>query len=176
MMRKRKDQYTKKAAMKLLRDPQLLFHVGEKVESLGVTGEERNRRIIFLAGLTSALAHPVSILIKGATSSGKSNLIKNVVKLFPPELVVVRASLSKQAPVYGRDPLTGKIFYLLEYHGGRDAQYLLRLQQSEGDISREFTTVTGNRRGTEIAHRMGSPVVLTSTTATSPLTAWRHPL
>ena len=166
MVRKKKDQHTKKAAMKLLRDPQLLFHVGEKVESLGVTGEERNRRIIFLAGLTSALAHPVSILIKGATSSGKSNLIKNVVKLFPPELVVVRASLSKLAPVYGRDSLTGKIFYLLEYHGGRDAQYLLRLQQSEGDISREFTTVTGSRRGTEIAHRMGSPVVLTSTTAT----------
>lgn len=166
MVRKKTYQRTKKAAMNLLRDPQLLFHVGEKVGHLGVVREERNRLIIFLAGLTSALTHPVSILVKGATSSGKSNLIKNVVKLFPQELLVVRASLSKQAPVYGQGSLKGKILYLLEYHGGRDSQYLLRLQQSEGDITREFATVTGNRRGTDIAHRTGSPVVLTSTTAT----------
>jgi hypothetical protein len=153
------------AAMKLLKDPQLLFHVGVKIGELGVVGEELNRRILFLAGLTSAFPRPVSLIIKGRTSSGKSNLIGSSVKLFPPELVIVRASLSKQAPLHAKDSLKGKLFYLLEYRGGREAQYLLRLQQSEGDIAHEYTTVTGSRRGTDVAHRMGSPVILTSTTA-----------
>jgi hypothetical protein len=155
-----------KQAVAILKDPQFLFHVGEKIGELGVIGEERNRLILFLAGLSSAFAQPVSILIKGTSSSGKSNLIKNVVKLFPPELLLVRASLSTKAPVHGQDSLKGKILYLLEHRGGKDAQYLLREQQSEGEIAHEYATVTGSRRGTEVARRTGAPVVLTSTTKT----------
>jgi len=150
-------------AIKLLRDPLFLYKAGQTIEELGVVGEQRNRVILFLAGLSKDLVEPVSVLVRGPSSSGKSKLVRSVIKLFPPESVITRASLSPKALPHGKEPLGAKIFYLLEYRGPKDAQYL-RLQQSEGDIAHEFATVVGASPGTQVAKRTGMPVVFTTTT------------
>jgi hypothetical protein len=155
---------TKKAltaeAWKLVRDPKFLFRAGRKISELGLVAEGRNRLIVFIAGLTLALALKVSIMFMGDSSTGKTTVIDKALKLFPPEWVIKRASFSRRAFAYGEEPLDKKILYVNEYRGGRDAQLLLRILQSDGEIAHEYTT-SGK---TKVVRRLGSPVVLTTTT------------
>jgi hypothetical protein len=151
-------------ARKLLRSLDFLYLTMMKIGELGVVGEKRNRLVLFLAGITKDLDQQVSVLVKGQSASGKSNLMRKVLLLFPPECVISRASLSAKAPVHGEGSLQGKIFYLFEYRGGKDAQYLLRLQQSEKMIAHEYTTIRGSERETIVSERVGSPVIFTTTT------------
>ena len=136
----------------------------QRVGDSGVVGEKSNCLVLFLAGITKDFDKPVSILEKGASSTGKSQLLKAVIELFPPECVLKRTSLSGKAPVHGPDELNGKILYLVEYRGARDVLYLTRLLQSEGELSHEYATVVGPDRGTIVASRKGSPVIMTTTT------------
>ena len=64
----------------------------------------------------------------------------------------------------GEGSLEGKILYLFEQVGGKEATFLLRLLQSEGEIAHEYTTVKGAERGTAITRREGLLTVFTSTT------------
>ena len=160
----KKKKRIRDAAIELLCDPRFFFLTGQKLEQMGVVGEEQNRLLIFLACITKDLRSAISVIVKGSTSSGKSNLLRTVIRLFPSECVSNLASLTPKALVYGDGDLSGKILYLSEYRGARDAMYLTRLQQSEGQIAHEYTTVSGRRRSTIVARRRGSPVVLTTTT------------
>src|ERR1700682_5446192 len=151
-------------ALKLVKDPRFLYRLVRKMGELGSVGESRNCLVLFLAGLTKGFEKPVSVLIKGNSSTGKSESVKAVIALFPPKSVLMRASLSKMAPVHGSAELKGKILYIAEYRGAHDAMYLTRLLQSEGEINHEYTTVVGRARGTAIARRKGIPVVFSTTT------------
>jgi len=73
---KAKNKLSKKlnaAASKLIRDPLFLFRVVQKVGELGIVGEKRNGLVFFLAAITKDLDKPVSLLEKGASSTGKVN-------------------------------------------------------------------------------------------------------
>jgi energy-coupling factor transporter ATP-binding protein EcfA2 len=155
---------TKLYARELLNSRSFLAEVGQVITDLGVVGEDSTKRLIYLAGLTACLPVPVSVLVKGPSSSGKSNLLKAVASLFPPERLIRRDSLSPKAIAHGEGSLEGKIFVLTEFRGGRAGAYLFRLQQSEAVTAHEFTVLEGRSRKTEVAGRLGSPVVLTTTT------------
>jgi energy-coupling factor transporter ATP-binding protein EcfA2 len=156
---KSKRAVSEKAA-ELIKDPRFLFRLCKKIRELGAVGKIRNFLIIFLAGLTMYLEEKASALISGPSASGKSRTIETTIKVFPPESVVKRASLSRKAFAYGAESLDKKILYINEYRGGKDAQLLLRILQSEGEILHEYTA-SGRTR---VAQRLGSPVVLTTTT------------
>jgi hypothetical protein len=153
------------AAMDLITDPRFFSRLVRKLNEMGLVGEARSALIIFLACLTKNLPKQVSVLLKGESSTGKSNLLRTVTALFPEDSVIKLSSLSAKALAHGEGTLQGKILYLHEYRGGKDAMYLTRLQQSEGEIAHEYTTVSGRTRGTTVARREGTPVVLTTTTA-----------
>src|SRR6266481_5867222 len=72
------------AALRLIRDVLFLFRVVQKIGEMGIVGEKRNCLILFLAGLTKNFEKPVSVLEKGASSTGKSEVLKSVIQLFPP--------------------------------------------------------------------------------------------
>jgi hypothetical protein len=162
--KKKTNRKIRTAALRLIRDLLFLFRVVQKIGELGVVGERRNGLILFLAGLTKNFENPVSVLEKGEPSTGKSALVKAVISLFPPEDVLKRTSLSKKAPVHGPGDFSGKVLYIVEYRGARDALYLTRQAQSEGQIDHEYATGVGSERGTVVATRKGTPVVLTTTT------------
>jgi hypothetical protein len=159
-----KKRALQKAARELLEDPRFLFRVGEQIGAAGVIGETRNRLALYLACLTTALEKPVSMLVQGKTSSGKSNLVKAVLSLVPSDLVVSRSSFSGKALAYGAKDLAGKIIHLAEHRGGKDAQFYVRLLQSEGVVEHESTVVSGSNRSTVVAARRAEPVFLSSTT------------
>ncbi len=151
-------------AQQLLRDSSFLYKAGQKVGDLGVVGEKRNRQVLILAGMSKALPEPTSVLVKGPTSGGKSNLVKTTLRLFPANCIVDRAGLSPKALAHGKVSLKHKILFINELRSAKEAQLLLRLLQSEGKIEHEFTTVRGAARGTKTAKRIGMPVVLSTTT------------
>ncbi len=158
------DRGLTKKARQLLGDPFFLYKAGQRVGDLGVVGEKRNRQVLILAEMSKALPEPTSVLVKGPTSSGKSNLVKTTLRLFPANCVVERAGLSRKALAHGKGSLAHKILFISEYRCGKDSQQLLRLLQSEGRIAHEFAMFRGAARGTATATRIGMPVVLSTTT------------
>src|ERR1700681_2656230 len=109
---------TTKAAIEFLKHQNFLYLVGSKLKEFGLIGERRNSLILFLACLTSIFDYPVSVIVKGATSSGKSNLLRAVLRLFPSRFVVCRTSLSGKALAHARTGLARRILYLAEFRGG----------------------------------------------------------
>jgi hypothetical protein len=103
-------------------------------------------------------------MVKGPSSSGKSNVVRAVLSLLPPEMVEERSSLSSKALAYGDMEVNRRVLYLSEQRGGKDSRLLLRLLQSEGSITHEYTVLRGRSRGTEVATKLGKPVVITTTT------------
>ena len=73
-------------------------------------------------------------MVKGPSSSGKSNLVRTVLRLLPEGMVIERSSLSPKAAVHGDEPLGGRVLYVTEQRGGKDAQLHLRLLQTEGAV------------------------------------------
>jgi hypothetical protein len=126
-------------AISLLRNPLLLYLACKRVRELGIVGERRTILILLLAAIARVFPKPPSVLIKGPTSSGKSTIAKTTLLLFPPACVLERAGLSRRALAHGTGSLARKILFIAEYRCGKDAQQLLRLLQSEGRISHEFT-------------------------------------
>ena len=155
-----KSDSNKQIAQELVNDPKFLFRAGKKIGELGVVREFRNRLIVFLVCITMFLKDKVSTIAAGPSGCGKSTTLEIPIKLCPPESVIKRVSFSRKAFAYGKESLDGKILYVTEYRGGKEAHLLLRILQSEGELSHEFTT--GGR--TKVAQRVGSPVVLTTTT------------
>jgi hypothetical protein len=153
-----------KRARQLLRNPLFLYMLLERIRQLGVVGEERNLLILALACLTRTLPRPASVLVKGPSSSGKSTLVECSLQVFPRSCIVERAGLSKKALAHGVGSLAKKILFINEYRCGREAQQFTRLLQSQGQIKHEFTTIKGAERGTKIMERVGTPVVLSTTT------------
>jgi hypothetical protein len=154
----------RRQAMELLATDDLLHRVTEVAKRLGVVGEVANVLIVVLACVARTLTSPPSVIIKGATSSGKSTVPTAVTQLFDPSLVLERSGLTKMALAYGSGELAGKILLMDEHRCGKDAQQLLRLLQSEGRITHEYTVVSGRHRETATTERIGRPVVLTTTT------------
>jgi hypothetical protein len=150
-----------------LREPAFLFHVSNQIEAAGVVGEKANAQVIFISALTTQIYPPVSVIIKGQSSSGKSNLVVGVLSMLPDDMVIDRAGLSPKALAYGEEALDGRVLYMTELHGAKDAQYLLRLLQSEGHLNYEFATMRGGEHETRVIQRSGQVVVITTTTADS---------
>jgi energy-coupling factor transporter ATP-binding protein EcfA2 len=150
----------KSAAQELINDTRFLFRLGEKIGELGVVHERRNRLIVPLTCLTAHLRTKVSLILTGPSGCGKSTIPEITTKLLPPESVIKRASFSRKAFAYGKEPLDGKILYVAEYCGGAEAQHMLRILQSEGELAHEYTV--GGK--TKVVQRLGSPVVVTTTT------------
>lgn len=152
-----------KKARRLLADPAFLFKVGCKIEELGIVGEERNRLVLFLAGVTRVLPNPAAIIVRG--SSGKSSLVTFVSCLFHHWHVV-------NVNVLGDKEISGSLGNLDEHiliiddykDNAKDKRLLMRLLRAQGGIYRNFEWDSGS--GKPDAVRTGSmrcPVVLFTT-------------
>ena len=120
--------------------------------------------IVFLAGVTRNLPEKASVLVKGASASGKSTAVKKALLLFALKYILYRTGLSKTALAYGRGYLGDKILVMTELTSAKQAQFFIRQMQSEGHIEHEATNVRGSKRNTKTVTRKGTPVVITTTT------------
>lgn len=70
------------------------------VQQIGVVGEEPTILILYLAGVSRLLAKPMSVIVQGSSSSGKSFTVEAASELFPPEAKVIGTQFTSQSLFY----------------------------------------------------------------------------
>jgi hypothetical protein len=73
----------RREARDYLRDPALLNRVADDVAALGVAGERKLTKVLYLTGVSRLLSRPLAARVKGPTSSGKSYVVEKTAMLFP---------------------------------------------------------------------------------------------
>ena len=113
----------------------ILSKVIDITNELGVVGEESLRLMAYLCFTSRITAEPLSVTIKGETSSGKSFIPQKVIKLVPEEgcFFITRATQNAFFHL-PEDGMQHKIIYINELPGTESADYSIRTAQSEGNL------------------------------------------
>jgi hypothetical protein len=157
-------------AMTVLKSAELLKTILSDIELSGVTGERKLAAMLYLVGTSRLLCKPVSAIIQGPSTSGKSYILDCVSKLFPPEAVFVATSITPNALYYLPD---GSLSHKWIVAGERsrvedderaEATRALREMLSAGEITKLLPEK--NKDGvleTRTVHQTG-PIAFTETT------------
>jgi hypothetical protein len=155
-----------KEALELLRDPKLLERVLTDFDRCGVVGEETNKTVSYLAGVSRLLDKPLSIVVQSSSSAGKSSLMEAVLDFMPENQREEYSAMTGQALFYmGQKNLKHKILAVSEEQGASRAAYALKLLQSEG-ILRIASTGKDPVSGKLVTHEytVEGPVMIFLTT------------
>lgn len=126
----------KNEAIKFLEStPDILYRVVDITNRMGVVGEEIVRLMVYLCYTSRIMKDPLSIIVKGEASSGKSFSCQNIQKLIPEEGYHFITKATQQAFFHlQEDGLQHRIVYINEIQGSESADYSIRTAQSEGDL------------------------------------------
>jgi len=153
-------------ALEFLKDPSLFNRILQDFETIGLTGEEANKLLGYLAATSRKLDEPLSIMIQSRSAAGKSTLQDAIVSFMPVEDYVKYTRLTDQALFYKEeDSLVHKLLAIEEEQGARGASYSIRNIQSSNYLSIAATgkdPVTGKLKTEE--YRVRGPVSLMITT------------
>jgi DNA primase catalytic core len=156
----------KSAALELLRSPNLLERIVGDFERCGVTGEDTNKQLGYLAAVSRLLESPLAVMVQSSSAAGKSSLMDAVLAFVPAEHRIQYSAMTGQSLFYlGEKDLKHKILAIAEEEGARRASYALKLLQSEGELSIASTSKDPNtgRLGTH-EYRVEGPVMIFLTT------------
>jgi hypothetical protein len=153
-------------ALEFLKDPLLFDRVLSDFEAIGMTGEDGNKLMGYIAATSRKLDEPLSVLIQSRSAAGKSTLQDAVIMLIPPEDCIKYTRLTGQALFYKEEnSLMHKLLAIEEEHGAREASYSIRNIQSSKYLSIGAAgkdSVTGKLRTEE--YKVKGPVALMITT------------
>ncbi len=153
-------------ALEFLKAPFLFNRILEDFETIGLTGEDANKLMGYIAATSRKLDEPLSVLIQSRSAAGKSTLQDAIIMLIPVEDYIRYTRLTRQALFYKEeDSLVHKLLAIEEGHGARDASYSIRNIQSSKYLSIAATgkdPVTGKLKTED--YRVKGPVALMITT------------
>ena len=146
--------------------PDILAAFADLAEKLGLAGEKRNAKLLYLALTSRLLDRPVSICVKGPSSSGKSFLVETVLRVFPEETCHVLSAMSERMLAYSEEPLSHRFLVLYETAGlaSKFATYLLRSLLSELRIRYETVEKTHDGLRPKLIEREGPTGLIVTTT------------
>lgn len=138
----------KTKAKKLLKSKQLLNEVSALLNQAGLVGEKDNGLLLFLIFLTRQFDQPLHGLIHGSSGSGKTNLLKTIIKCVPEEHKHITTALTENVLFYPpyKEFWKHKVLMLEDLDGSMSALYSLREFMSNGHIVK-FTTEMDNQSG-----------------------------
>jgi DNA primase len=93
-------QEVKEATLELLKSDTLFEQISADVRDIGVAGEDELASTLYIIMTSRLLDKPLSTIVQGASSSGKTYTIESVAKLMPPETVVQAHDFTDQALYY----------------------------------------------------------------------------
>lgn len=132
----------KQEAIEYLKSPDLFENISRDIAMAGeVIGEETNKMMLYLAATSRKFREPISLVIFGKSSSGKSHLANAIEKFMPEEETVVLSSMTAKALEYMRDQLKHKLLLIQEWEGLSEALPIIRTLQSEGKLARLHTAI-----------------------------------
>jgi hypothetical protein len=154
----------------LARQPCILEVFEGELDGVGVVGERRLCKLIYLAVTGRFLDRFPSLAIKGPSSSGKSWAIDRVLDFFPAEAYYLLTAMSERALAYGTESLRHRFLVLFEAAGLESdfASYLVRSLLSEGCL--RYETVEKGKDGelkARLVEREGPTGLIVSTTSVS---------
>jgi hypothetical protein len=132
-------------------EPRILDVFGESLPHLGLVGEEVIAKTVYLAMTSRVLDKPVSVTVKGHSSSGKSYTVEKTVQFFPQGACIVMTAMSERALVYMKEDCKHRTLVIYEAvalrEGAQDnlTSYFIRSLLSEGRI--EYPVVVRDKDG-----------------------------
>lgn len=154
------------ACQSLAETPRILDALGVAIERRGVVGETRAAKLLYLIAVSRLLEHPVSAVVKGPSSAGKSYVEQNVLEFFPRSAYYTLTGMSERAFAYSEEPLSHRLLVIYEMAGlhGDFASYLVRSLLSEGRI--RYETVIKSKDGPKplLIEREGPTSLVVTTT------------
>lgn len=156
----------RKAAMDLLKDPNLLGRIREDVQTCGIVGEKVNALMGYLAAVSRKLDKPLGVIVQSSSAAGKSSLMDAILAFMPPEDRIKYSAMTGQSLFYmGESDLKHKILAIVEEEGAERASYALKLLQSEGELTIASTGKEAST-GRLVTHeyRVEGPVMIFLTT------------
>ena len=158
----------KQLALSFLESDDIFAKLLTDFDTLGVTGEEINKLVGYLAATSRKLADPLSALIQSRSAAGKSTLQDAILSLIPDEDYIKYTRVTDQALFYKEeDSLVNKILAIEEAEGMGGAAYSIRNIQSAKKITVAATGKDANGRMHTEEYTVRGPVcVMITTTAT----------
>ena len=155
-------------AQKLLKG-NILDQVVAYCRATGLVGEEDLICLLYLVITSRLLDQPISFVIKGPSSGGKSYILKKVLGMFPLSAYYELTGMSEKNLAYSKEPLQHRILVIFEAAGLNNdfASYLLRTLLSENCIRYEYVAKTSAGLISKLIEREGPTGAILTTTATS---------
>lgn len=166
-----------------LRTPQVYHNPGENAPALahkrnilnevqwalidsGLEGEDRAGKLLYICLSSRMLRRPVSPVVKGQSSAGKSYTTERVMALFPDRIFWKATGMSERVLAYTNEDFKHRFIVVFEEAGiyGELLEYMMRSLLSEGCL--EYRTVVKTVNGFEerIISKEGPTGLLTTTT------------
>jgi hypothetical protein len=152
---------------KLAREPRILDRFATDLVECGVVGEARTAKLLYLIVTSRFLERPVSAVIKGPSSGGKSYLTEQVLRFFPESAYYALSAMSEKALAYSTEPLQHRFLVICEAVGMQSdfTSYLLRSLLSEGRLRYETLEKTAEGVKPRLIEREGPTGLCVTTTA-----------
>ena len=153
-----------KRAMELLRNSDILEKAAEDMQFLGHVGEITTKRLALICALSARSGRPIQPSTHAQSSAGKNALWDTTLSLLPEEMVVRRSGLTAKALFRTEADLKGAVLYLQEVAGSEDANYSIRVMQSDGRLEYEATEKMPDGSMKNVVYRTEGPTVILQTT------------
>src|SRR6266498_1381929 len=146
--------------------PNILNEFDLDLSRVGVVGERRAAKLLYLAVTSRLLDRPVSIAIKGPSAGGKSWVVERVLSFFPGAAFYELTAMSEHALAYSTEPLKHRHVIIYEAVGLESdfASYLMRSLLSEGRIIYETVEKTKDGLVSRRIEREGPTGLIVTTT------------
>jgi len=147
----------------------ILTPFAQTVRHLGVAGEERAVKLLYLVLTSRYLSKPVPVVMKGVSSSGKSYLVQQVCRFFPESATHALSAMSEHALIRSKESFRHRFLVIYEAEGmaSNFLEYLIRSLISEGHIRYSTLVETGEGWEEKTFEKEGPTGLILSTTRVS---------
>lgn len=130
----------------LARSRSILDEFDRMLREIGFAGDTSAAKIIYLAMLSRFQNRPVSLVLKGLSSAGKSFTVETVLRFFSKDAYFALTAMSERFLAYSDTPFKHRMLVLYEAEAlrGDTASYLVRSLLSESRIRYGISEQTKN--------------------------------
>jgi hypothetical protein len=152
---------------KLATKRNILTAFAAELRARGFVGSLDTPKLIFLVLVSRILRRPVSLVLRGLSSAGKSYNVESVLPFFPGTAYFDRSGMSERALVYSEESFEHRVLYIAEADavaGEGLGAYFLRTLISENRLVYETVEKDGDRLVTRTIEKAGPTGVILTTT------------
>jgi hypothetical protein len=146
----RKPAQPRNRSPQLADEARILDRFADTAAGCGLVGERATAQLVYLVITSRLLDKPVSLGVKGHSSSGKSFVVEMTCRFFPPDAVIEMTAMSERALVYSPREYSHRTLVLYEVVALREGieddltAYFVRSLLSEGRIRYEHSVRNPN--------------------------------